>query len=807
MNAVLEWLLGLEAIRLDRDAPLLLRWSNDVPGWVIFCLTLTVVVFLALVYRRERTTAVRRVVLAAVRACALALVIAVLCGPALVLQRNRTEHSFVALAIDTSLSMATEDEAGGADAGTMSAADDDDTAAASRMDQKMSRLARVVDSALSGSTNALDVIAERNALQLFGFAGDVEPLAFAPRSSDTSAVQEAARSLVADGSHSDVAGAIRKVIERSGGRRLAAIVLATDGRATTSSRLRDAIDLARARQVPVFPIPVGSPDPVRDIEVGALLADEAVFVKDLVAVEVPLSLTGARDVVETTARLIDERTGEVLAEERVQIDPSADSPLELRTKPKERGTLSLRVEVDPIEGERTTENNSGRIVVRVLDNRVRVLYVEAYPRYEYRYLKNALLREETVELSVLLLDADERFVQEGTNPIRRFPETPEELNRFDVILFGDVDPRGAWLSEMQMRLLLDFVGNSGGGFGLVAGERAAPQRFLGTPLERLLPVRLASDLGDRGGESGSSGFLPKLTPDGERSGMLRFSEERSESERMVRALPELFWIARTAGAKPGATVLLEHSTLRTIGGPMPLMVLGRYGAGRIFFQATDDTWRWRRHRGETLHDTFWVQVVRELMRGSRIAQDRRLILRTDRRTYEYGQAVGVVAEVLDAELLGALGSSMRASLSAEGAPGVSAAEERTFELSRLGESSAMFESAVVPPSPGTWVIRAEGVDRLPGEPTSSVTIRVEAPNVETRRIEADVAALQRVADGTGGRMLNVSNLPAELALLPDRSVQIPDDVVEPLWDSRLTLALFTLLIGTEWVLRKAFGLV
>lgn len=807
MNAVLEWLLGLEAIRLNRDAPLLLRWSNEVPGWVIFCLSLVVMVFLALVYRRERASVLRRVLLAAVRACALALVIAVLCGPALVLQRNRTEHSFVALAIDTSLSMATEDEV--AEAGARSAGDtgDDGVDRATPSNEKRSRLSRVVDAAVSGSTSALDVIAERNALQLFGFAGEVEPLAFVPRSADTSAVAEAARSLVADGSHSDVAGAIRRVIDRAGGRRLAAVVLATDGRATTSSRLRDAIDLARARQVPVFPVPVGSPDPVRDIEVGALLADEAVFVKDLVAVEVPLSLAGASEAVETTARLIDERTGEVLAEEQVLIDPDADAPIELRTKPKERGTLSLRVEVDAIEGERTTENNSGRVVVRVLDNRVRVLYVEAYPRYEYRYLKNALLREETVELSVLLLDADERFVQEGTNPIRRFPETPEELNRFDVILFGDVDPRGAWMSERQMRLLLDFVGNSGGGFGLVAGERAAPQRFLGTPLERLLPVRLASDAGGRTAESGSSGFLPKLTPDGERSGMLRFSEERLESERMVRALPELFWIARTEGAKPGATVLLEHSSLRTIGGPMPLMVLGRYGAGRIFFQATDDTWRWRRHRGETLHDTFWVQVVRELMRGSRIAQDRRVILRTDRRTYEYGQAVGVVAEVLDADLLGALGMSMRASLSPEGGSAGVAGGERTFELSRLGESSAMFESAVVPPSPGTWRIGAEGIDRLPGEPTSSVTIRVEAPNVETRRIEADLAALRRIAEGTGGRVLDVSNLPAELASLPDRSVQIPDDVVEPLWDSRLTLGLFTLLIGAEWVLRKAFGLV
>ena len=93
-------------------------------------------------------------------------------------------------------------------------------------------------------------------------------------------------------------------------------------------------------------------------------------------------------------------------------------------------------------------------------------------KHEYRYLKNALLREKTMDLSVLLTDADEQFVQEGTDPIRRFPETPEELNRYDVVFFGDVDPRGRWLSTSQMNMLLDFIGNEGGGFALIAGERA-----------------------------------------------------------------------------------------------------------------------------------------------------------------------------------------------------------------------------------------------------------------------------------------------------------------------------------------------
>ena len=62
---------------------------------------------------------------------------------------------------------------------------------------------------------------------------------------------------------------------------------------------------------------------------------------------------------------------------------------------------------------------------------------------------------------------------------------------YDVVLFGDVDPRREWLSPSQMNMLLDFVGNEGGGFGLVAGESFAPGRFVDTPLERLIPVRVS----------------------------------------------------------------------------------------------------------------------------------------------------------------------------------------------------------------------------------------------------------------------------------------------------------------------------
>src|SRR3989304_9132422 len=70
---------------------------------------LVALAWVSLTYRKERTSSGRRLALAVVRCSIIALVVAMLCRPSLVLQRNRVETSHVAVVLDTSLSMATRD--------------------------------------------------------------------------------------------------------------------------------------------------------------------------------------------------------------------------------------------------------------------------------------------------------------------------------------------------------------------------------------------------------------------------------------------------------------------------------------------------------------------------------------------------------------------------------------------------------------------------------------------------------------------------------------------------------------------------
>lgn len=829
MTGLIEWLLGLEDIRLGRDVPLLLEWHRPAPAWLLLGAALVAVVAVALVYGREQTSARRRVVLAGIRVAVVALVVAALCQPALVLRRDRVEKSYVSLLVDTSLSMATREPYADESLGEAIA-----RGVGLENAQAVERLGRLelVKAALMREDAApLRKLLERNALQLSTFAGTVEARAWAASSESLETVVAQLPGLTAGGHRTDVASALARTIDDARGRRLAAVILATDGQSTEPTSLKDALDLAHGRQIPVYALRIGSPVRPCDVEVGPVRAEENVFVKDLVAVEVQLSARGLSEPTVVTVQLLDEQTGRTVATQEVTLDSSAASArVELTTKPERPGRIRYRVEAVPLPAEHVVANNVGRVDVRVLSDRLKVLYVDGYPRYEYRYLKNALLREESIDLSVLLIEADERFVQEGTDPIRRFPNTPEELNRFDVVLFGDVDPRGGWLTGAQMKMLLDFVGNHGGGFGLIAGPRATPHRFLNTPLEKLVPVRIDPQFLGHYETPLASGFRPQLTMEGERNRVFRWGSPEPAldtgkfgGENALESLPDLYWVARTLGPKPGASVLAQHPTWHTLsdrGGHaelMPLVVLGRYGAGKVFFQATDDTWRWRRHRGELLHDTYWVRVARELMRSDRLAQSRRIIIRTDTRVYSYGIPVQVLVEVFDPEILLAQPdaieivvkqqSDMTALRPALGAVQASSSSVvARFKAHRLGPTSARYEGTFIPPYPGGFLIQVAGLAHRPGEKPSSVLVYVERPDLEGRRPEANHEVLARVAEATGGSVIELDQLETAFAAVRDRSAKVPDDLVEPLWDSRLVLALFVLMISMEWILRKRFGL-
>jgi hypothetical protein len=230
-------------------------------------------------------------------------------------------------------------------------------------------------------------------------------------------------------------------------------------------------------------------------------------------------------------------------------------------------------------------------------------------------------------------------------------------------------------------------------------------------------------------------------------------------------------------------------------------VVGRYGAGRTFYQGTDDTWRWRRHDGELVHDAYWVQVARMLMRPRHVGEDRRIAIRPDQPTRRWGERMMVRVVCNDPQLLPILGENPE--LAVIDADGFTV---QKFSIERIGGEENLYEGSFVPRNPGNYRIEVTELSPPPGLQAASAAIRIQESDIELLEPEADYAMLARLAEGAGGRVVRLDDLASAFAAIEDRSIQSPDDVTEPLWDSKLVLILFGALIATEWMIRKLYGM-
>jgi len=784
---MMQWiakLCGLEGAGSEASAPLLLEWQAAMPRWLVFVLGCLLALWIVRTYRAEVRRARRRIVPALLRAGALAGLLVVICKPQVVLERDRVERAEVAVVIDASTSMQQTD--GGAPT-------------AARRTRFQQALAALTDA----RANALRALVAANDVGVYLLADDLTRLSRCASAEDIDRASAVLSAQAANGKSTRLAQSLLQLLADRRTSPLAAVVLFSDGQDQSRPQADALVAAARSHRVPIHVVPLGSPAAPRDLQVAALELSGGVYSGDLLTVRATVRAAGLTEPMAAEVRLVDEVGGATLATQTLEL--SGENPtalVELLALPGQTGTLPLRVAVTPLPDEIDTDNNIARGAVDVLAEHLRVLYVEGYPRYEYRYLKNALIREPTVRVSCLLLSADEDFAQEGTEPVRRFPQSAEELADFDVVILGDVDPRGYWISPAQLELLADFVVRRGGGLAFIAGELHNPHDFRGTPLADLLPVRIDPAFTGTYASRLEAGFRPRLTAAGREAPMFRWQAGADENLAAFAALPELYWFARTGGARLGAETLLEHPAARLESGPLPLVVSGRCGAGRTYFQATDDTWRWRRGAGELLFDSYWVRVIRALSPGRAQRRGDRVALVVDPPVARLGERVRVRLIIRDPLLLA--DAPERLAVVARAADGF---VRQGFELAALAENGSEYAGGFTPRDIGEYSIGLADDGPIPAGAGAAARLRVEAADVEARDLRADPAYLARLAESAGGRVFAPDQLVAELSRIEDASRRTPDDVRASLWDTPVALGLVVILLAGEWLLRRLMGMV
>ena len=784
MSDFTRWWLGIRDLPIGSEG-LRLVWERTFPGWawlvaIIFCLGIAL-------WSYARLDASRRIRggLASARAAILLLLLVCVAGPMLELPRERIEPDVVAVLVDRSRSMQVRDG-------------ERDPSSGERIARE-----RTLQEVLSSAGETWRSPGESRRILWLGFGEGVTEL---PSATDPSVNDSPIELQDPDGWRTKLAPALEETLRRTTGRPLAGIVVVSDGR-TDSPPDRDLIRRLLAAAAPVQVVPLGASEPIGDAAIGRVDAPRRAFARDAVPILVRLDNRGRSG--DLRLELVDEEDGRILDATDIKIDSEAESI---------DAVLTARPNSDidgVVEGERrwsvrivggddlVPENDLASIPIELIDRPLRVLFIEGGPRWEYRYLKNLLVREPSIESSVMLLSADREFAQEGNTPLARLPRDFAEFSQFDLVILGDLPSN--FLTEGRQEAIRELVERRGGGLILLGGPRSMPESWEETPLADLMPFSGGFDL-----DRHAAPMMARPTSVAERLGVLRLADD-SFGEGWPEDLTDpsfgwsqLQWVQRIdrERIKPTAEILAEAVPLDgSKSDTTPLVITMRFGAGQILYVATDEIWRWRYGRGEQLYERFWVQLLRLLGREA-VESDLpvRIVAGPDR--IELGRPVLVTVDLLDSSLgVDPPETVLVESFDQDGIV------LRTIELSASGQSS--WSGSWIPDGLGsvTHRIAEPSLSVLAGD--QSASIEVVRPDDELRLADADHELLTNLAIETGGSVHKTSDFGNQKSVLdriheviPNRAITTETPLRERIWTSPLFFTLLLLLATLEWSGRR-----
>jgi hypothetical protein len=479
---------------------------------------------------------------------------------------------------------------------------------------------------------------------------------FAENSSLSSA--ESLASERPEGVATDIAAAVEQSLaeDRPQGQ---AVVLLSDGIhnvAGGSERLRRSAAKAKAVDAPLFAKTFGGQAGVQDVEVSLQQPQELAFIGQRVPVAVNVRQRGSAGSSAELSLLAD---GKLVEKHTVNLkaDDTADDVFYIVHKTN--GLYRYQVRSEPFPWEVTPANNTASLVLRVVDQPVRVLLLEGKPYWDTKFLVRTLSMDQSIELDTVVRLAEGRLLRrkiprasasktdadpeknagdDDAPPAQDTDETKtrssdqwtiekdagkflsdaQVLDSCQIVILG----RGAeaFLTDEALAKLKKWLSE---GEGSLVCFRGPPLSQIGQRLGELMPLRWTP--------SAETRFRLKLTGAGQ---ALRWLPAGADGADPMAELPSLAVSARPESAK-ALTVVLATGTTGAGGEDAPVISYQPVGNGRVVAIEGAGMWRWaflppEKQQSAEIYASLWRSLVRWLAANMGLLPSQRLALRTDK---------------------------------------------------------------------------------------------------------------------------------------------------------------------------------
>jgi hypothetical protein len=821
-ESVLKYLLNVEPAPWTEGGEMRFGWLNVPQHEAGLAVVLGVIAAAAVIlwlYRREGKMLSRfaRLGLASLRFLTLAGVLVMLLEPAIIFTKRETIPSRLVVLVDDSESVDFKDAfVDAAQAKRICNGLGLKTADDLRELTRLKLAERALDRGLAAKLAAGgDRIVTRH-----NFSGQLfDPQPAVMSSTSSAAPPPKQPTATVDRSTTGIGTAVKQALAAYRGQPLAGILIATDGQSNSGDPLAKANEAATAEGVPLVALALGTPEGPRNAAVTKIDVSPVVFVRDTNQAHVIVSSRGLKG---QPANVLLERqpdggTWEEIGRKPIVLEESGTvQTVSFDFKEDRPAKVELRATIQDVGPELTTADNVALAEVRAIRQKIKVLFVSGHAFPEFEFIRNMLLRDNALSAGIWLQTADKDYQQPGTPAIKRLPINGEELNDFDCVILYDPDP-SLWPDQFP-QMLSDFVGKAGGGLIYVAGERFTKDYFdrpddPNSTWIPLLPVvsepgLFRTDVTAK--LSAKNAWKLEITPEGHADPIFQFTTKPEENDRVLSALPGMFWHYPVTRAKAGATVLARHADprMRNEYGNHVLLATQLVGPGRSFFVGFDSTYRWR-YLDEQTFDGFWARMIDRAGRSKQLGGRYPFSLSTDRSSYRPGSQVTLIARFENPNDRDAGLDQMHGEVEMPDATPLS------ITLSQRKSDPNTFEATFPVSKAGPHFVKVWA-----GDPDAKQTVRpatlefpVELPNLEYDQPTLNMAALQTLtasADHPGSMGGTVFGLD-EIDQIPDafkikRVARVLEDS-KPIFNAPMLFGFVLLCLFLEWVLRKKCRLI
>jgi uncharacterized membrane protein len=720
---------------------------------------------IATYWRVAATSTLRdRVVLGVLRSAAFLLVLFCLFRPMLLLSAPVPQKNFVGVLIDDSRSMQI------AEKGVATRAD-------------------VVRAALGKGDSALvEALKEKFQVRLFRFGASLDRM-------------EDPKVLSFDAPETRVGDAISYARQELDAVPLSGLVVLSDGADNASAAVGDELMSLKARSVPVFTVGIGAERFENDVEIERVeLPRQVLQGSSFIAT----ALVRQRGHNRAKVQLVVEDDGRTIAREEIELPPDGSaSPVRIAVTVRDAGPRALRFSIPLQTGEQVSQNNERRALLDVRKRREKVLYIEGEPRYEVRFVRDAIEADTNLQLVLLQRTAENKFLRlnvDGPAELATgFPTSRSELFKYRAIVLGSIEASA--FSQEQLRMLADFVSVRGGGMLFLGGRSAFGEGgYSGTPMSDVLPFYIS---GDAVPDSLTpfSELTVRVTPAGLMHPVTQHAAPAragAKSASPIVTVP-VTSVNKVTRLKPGAVSLLEGVAGRA---RQPVLAYQRFGRGLSVAMPIQDSYLWYMNADVPVEDVAFRTLWRQLLRW--ITSDTPDLLRvsTSETRVRPGGAVTIRAELVDSGFVRRNDARLVAHVRAPS--GVVKDVPMEWVVDRDGEYQATYSSDEA----GLHTVRvaATGTLRTEHVVEDSTFVAVADLNSEFYGAEMRRPLLQRIADETGGKFYTpatMNQLPEDIALTK-RGVTVISQM--DLWDMPIILVLLVGLLSAEWTYRRRRGL-